>query len=161
MISRTRGVVKSMGEPQALYAAAASLRTVEGSTSRAALCELFIPINRWNKLRRPPHKDILTKINNLVKLLEDTKNAKQVFGSLGEFDDGTGAAYLYVESIHEIIKDTDNRFTREMKRYITKANEGIGKKRAESLEPSKAKEFAEFTQKFINGVLIGGNSKKQ
>ena len=151
---RSSKLINSMGEKNALTMAAAALRGM-GSTSRAALTELHIPLAKWRSLRHKPDQETLDAVVKIVEPLDDSKHANLVFGTYGEFSDGTGAAWVYIEAIEEAIKGTNNRFTRAMQLTIDKARTGIGKPRREIDDKEKAEAVKEFASKYINTVIKG------
>jgi len=156
ILDKTRQTIKkSGGEVASLTAAAAALRAM-GGTTRAMLTEIHIPIFKWSQLRRPPDPETLAAIERVISPLEDTRNSKVVFGDLGEKQDGTGAAYVYINAIEDAIGDTNNRFTREIKRYIKAAHESIGRKRKPDNDPDRKEEITQLAVNFVES-LKGGN----
>lgn len=158
VLKRSRNLASSMGENNALMMASASLRAM-GSTSRAALVDIHIPLNNWGKLRKPPDKETLDRLVTIIKPLDDTKTGTMVLGEFGEKGDGTGAAWEYVLAIERAIQGTNNRFTREIQRTIDKAHTKIGTPHHQPQDAAKSKELQEFAKEYINTVVKGGSNE--
>lgn len=153
VFSKVKGHIERAGERQTLEAAAASLRVL-GSTSRAALVEVHIPLSAWGKLRKPPDVEVLNKIVTIIEPLNNPGTSKMVFGESGEREDGTGAAWLYLEAIGEIATGANNRFSREVLTIVAKAKAKLGTPHHAITDPAKAEELANFVKGYIKDVVL-------